>query len=169
MSDSPKPFDRAVQRRILQAAREAYPESIAGPSHEAFGLASPRDLYRELYYLQEHGLLAFRYVEYSGGGQLRDLRLTHKGVDFIAADGGLSAILGVVTVRLEAESIKALLTHAVADSDESPGVKQALITQIRALPAEAVKEVATAGVHAGLRMAPDAVQWLRSVLAGWLS
>lgn len=169
MTDTPKPFDRAVQRRILEAAWEVYPELIIGPSHEVFGLASAHDLYRELYYLQEHGLLAFRYVEYSGGGQLRDLRLTYKGVDFLAEDGGLSAILGVVTVRLEADTIKALLVQAVADSSEDQTVKENLIRQIKAMPAEAVKVAAAEGLKAGLRYAPDAIAWLRSVLAAAIS
>lgn len=168
MSDTPKPFDRAVQRRILEAAQKAYPDPLDRADAELFGLESESAFNREVTYLHEHGLLEMKVASYTGFSQIRDVRINARGIDFLADDGGLSAILGVVTVRLEAETITALLAHVVSESDEDPSVKKNLLRQIKALPAEAVKALTLAGVRQALSSAPDGVRWLRSVLADWM-
>lgn len=156
-------FDRAMQRRILETLSRRYPDA-AGPGDMA-EISEATDLRRELHYLEAHGLVIFKNVEYSGGSQLRDMRITAKGIDFLADDGGLGAILGVVTVRLDVASLQALLVKEVEKSAETDTVKRKLVSQIKALPAEAVKALATEGVKGALRHAPNAMQWLQSVLS----
>lgn len=164
-----KPFDRATQRRILEVAREAYPGSVSAPAPEDFGLDSLPSLLREVTYLEEHGLLTVTEVKFTGLHQLRDMRITAKGIDFLADDGGLGATLGVVTVRLDVASMQALILSEIDASGEPESVKDRLRSQVKSLPAEAVKVLATEGLKAGLRHTPDAVRWLQTVLPGLLS
>jgi hypothetical protein len=42
-----------------------------------------------------------------------NVKITSRGIDFLADDGGLAAILGVVTVKLHEETLKALLEAGV--------------------------------------------------------
>jgi hypothetical protein len=165
----PAPFDRAVQRRILEAAREAYPEAVVNPAPESYGLADNRSLLREVNYLAEHQLLRIQTSDLSGANELRLFAITARGIDFLADDGGLGAILGVTTVRLDDDTIKALLIREVEQSDESAEVKRKLIDQIKGLPAEGVKVLATEVLKAALKRLPHAMQWLHTLLSGPLS
>src|SRR5882672_5223716 len=54
--------------------------------------------------------------------------ITVKGLDFLQDDGGLGAILNVVTVRFEAETLRALIEAKVDASDEPPEQKSAMVT-----------------------------------------
>lgn len=162
-------FDRARQRRILDMAQYEYPDAVHSPDMTLANVGTKEELRRELAYLQEHGLLSFREASYAGGSQLRDLRITAKGIDFLADDGGLGAILGVVTVRLDAASIQALLVRQVEASSEPSDVKTKLVAQIKALPAEGVKALTIEGLKRGLSHAPDGLQWLHTFLHGLMS
>lgn len=164
MSADRKLFDREVQRRILELARDAYPAALNAPKSADFGMDND-GLLREVTYLKEHGLLDIRVTEYSETRQLREIKITARGIDFLADDGGLTAILGVVTVRLDTESIQQLLLQRVDESNESDSVKSQLKRQIKALPAEAVKALTTAGLKEAMKNLPHAIEWLRTVLA----
>ncbi|HMN33908.1 MAG TPA: hypothetical protein PKE36_00635 [Chiayiivirga sp.] len=165
MTDTPKPFDRAVQRRILEAAREAYPEAIEDPQAKAFGLGSLLELRRELTYLQEHDLLTFQHDEYSEYEGVRDIQITARGIDFLADDGGLGAILGVMTIKLHEDSLKALIEAKIQASDLPQPEKKRYLDQLRELPGETTKHLALKLVDLGLESLPAALRALQS-LAG---
>ena len=63
-------------------------------------------------------------------------KITEKGLDFLKDDGGLTAILGIVTVRFEADTIRTILQIKVNQSDLSPADKQKLHGVLQELPAE---------------------------------
>ena len=46
-------------------------------------------------------------------------RITAKGIDFLEDDGGLSAILGVVTVKLHADTLREMLAKKIDASSAS--------------------------------------------------
>lgn len=165
MTDTPKPFDRAVQRRILEAAREAYPESVEEPQAIHFGFGSLHDLRRELQYLQEHGLLTFKTISHSQYEVVRWMQITAKGIDFLADDGGLGAILGVMTIRLHEDSLKALIAAKIQASDLPQPEKKRYLDQLRELPGETTKHLALKLVDLGLESLPAALRALQS-LAG---
>ena len=70
-------------------------------------------------------------------------------MDFLADDGGLSAILGVVTVKLETEQLRAILAAKIMSSDLSSERKSTLIDAIRELPAEGLKHLTMKIVDTG--------------------
>lgn len=101
-------LDRSQQREILESLAEEYPlEAIVPPEQQT------PDFVSNLHYLMEHGLVEARF----GRDQklprpdptkprivpprllASDIRITARGMDFLADDGGLSALLTIVNVR----------------------------------------------------------------------
>lgn len=114
-------------------------------------------------YLQEHGLIELKSPKNLPRGQfVAMMRITHRGMDFLADDGGLSAILGVVTVRLHEDSLKAIFLERIDASNEPETVKTELKEQIRKLPAEGMRTIVEEGLKAGLRYVPDFVRLIQS-------
>ncbi|WNB79610.1 MULTISPECIES: hypothetical protein [unclassified Stenotrophomonas] len=91
-------------------------------------------------------------------------KITAKGMDFLAGDGGLGAILGVVTIKLHEETLRHLIEAKVLESDLPQTQKQRLLDQLRQLPAETTKHLATQLVDAGLKNWPAAFLLLRNAV-----
>ena len=85
------------------------------------------------------------------------------GLDFLADDGGLTASLSVVTVKLHADTVRDLLVAKV-DGTNLPEVrKSAIKEQLKKLPATALQAATTDLVRVGLDHMPDATHWLHTV------
>ena len=84
-----------------------------------------------------------------GSWALGSIRLNHRGMDFLADDGGLSAILGTVIIKFETEQLKAILAAKIMSSDLSPERKTTMIDAIKELPAEGLKHLTTKIVDVG--------------------
>lgn len=97
-------LNRKLQKDILTALREVYPDSLLVSALPGF--SHDREFMGNLFYLQEHGII-------DGGdirepGQCRsmvDAQITKAGLDFLADDGGLKAILGYQSVKIDASSL----------------------------------------------------------------
>lgn len=156
-------LDRDGQRALLERLAEDYPETVAAdflyPVIEAYKLAA------NAAYLHEHGLIeATFFGPKEMGNALLMARLTHRGMDFLLGDGGLTAILGVMTVRLHEESIKDLIAVQIRSSDLSQPDKQRYLDQLRELPAETTKHLVLKMVDAGLANWQKALPLLQSIL-----
>lgn len=94
-------LDRELQRQILEKLADAYPDEIfeVAPKFPSAGRSS---VFFNLQYLAEHGLVNSG-VRKSQSGDTEDqwyelgTKITATGLDFLADDGGLGAILGVGT------------------------------------------------------------------------
>ncbi len=71
--------------------------------------------------------------------QLGAASITAAGLDFLADDGGLSAILGVVTVKVHADTIRDLIAAKIDTADLPVEKKSALKKQLAALPETALR------------------------------
>lgn len=97
-------LNRKLQKDILVALSKVYPDSLLVSALPGF--SHNREFMGNLFYLQEHGVI-------DGGdirepGQCRsmvDAQITKAGLDFLADDGGLRAILGYHFVKLEASAL----------------------------------------------------------------
>lgn len=155
-------LDRDAQRAMLLLLQEAYPNMMGASAlpgdHQSIAI--------NLAYLSEHGLIkAAWHKSFDGIFQPLDAAITAKGLDFLADDGGLSAILGVVTVKLHEDTLKAILLDAVSGSHEPETVKAKLVEQIKGLPAELTKQAVLEAAKAGLQAAPS----LAAMLGRWLA
>lgn len=157
-------LDRGQQRELLMELRDEYP-------HPKFytlkGDEAGRRVAVNLSYLIEHGLIEGK-LEFSGTGDKSGrckARLTHKGLDFLADDGGLGAILGVVTVRLHDDTVRDLLIAQVnADATKDDSAKTKLKDAIRGLPAEALSTLVKSAAETGLKHIGDVGTWIHQII-----
>jgi predicted ArsR family transcriptional regulator len=153
-------IDRDAQRRILEALRESYPQHKDSRGLEV-GL-DQIDVGANLSYLEENGLVK---VKWSGNRLVGVATITAQGIDFLADDGGLSAILGAVTVKLHEDTLKALLEKEIENSAAPETVKSKLKEQIRALPSEALKTIISELLKVALKSGPDALHLLQTLFS----
>lgn len=128
-------LDRNLQREFLSELYKVYPDSIIHDDYINTAIAQTNGVIEaeeddgvsfvlkqsaNLQYLVEHGLVTF------GDKLSATVKITAKGIDFLMDDGGLSAILGVVTVKLHSDTIQALLNTKIEQADIPPEEKSKL-------------------------------------------
>ena len=125
-------LDRNLQREILKELNNIYPDSktyeywIDAAIAQVAGVietVGEAELYiakrsANLRYLAEHGLVVCNDKNLSA-----TVKITAKGIDFLSDDGGLSAILGVVTVKLHSDTIQALIAAKIDQAEISDSEK----------------------------------------------
>ena len=162
MSDTPK-VDRDLQRRVLHALRDTYPNwpDIGSlPDHENPALSA------NLCYLDEHELIALQpAVGRNPWSRDSPVRITAKGLDFLEDDGGLSAILGTVTVKFAPDDLRALIAARVDSSPWPAAEKSRLRHALQSVPTKALQTFLDRFVREAVARSPDALQQLQT----WLS
>lgn len=157
-------IDRPTQLRILQALSAKYP-APGGPDLVELKQSDPAWV-RNTAYLAEHGLVRALMSEAIGAPPaVLHATITAAGLDFLADDGGLTSVLGVVTVRLDADTLRALIEDGIEASSEPPEEKSRLLAALRASGSEALQEATRRLVGAAMDQAPAALQLLRTVLS----
>lgn len=154
-------IDRALQRRLREYLAETFPK----PSFVNLD-ADRTAIEVNLAYLAQHGLIVHRVHRSPRGGAPWDMgwAITSDGVDFIRDDGGLSAILGVVTVRLHDDTIKGLVEARIMASPLPQPDKRRYLSRLRELPADATRHLVLKLIEKALDRAPDALQLLETIL-----
>lgn len=157
-------IDKALNRAILERLRPIYPGAV--DNAETLGIEHP-DLAGHLWYLREHRLISFTEIPLLSTPLLRRIdavAITARGRDFLEPDGGLTAELGMVTVRLDAESLRALASARVQASAAPADVKTRLLAAIHDAPAQALQTVARHLAEAALAGLPSAWQLIQNTL-----
>ncbi|WP_122075980.1 hypothetical protein [Pseudophaeobacter sp. EL27] len=157
-------LDRGFQREILHVVANDYPS--ASDILATFGPQSNNSLKVNLAYLREHGLVEFNVHSNKDDQFPMPLQavITAKGLDFLSDDGGLSAILGVVTVQFSEEQFRKLLLEKISAADGAAEDKSAIIQAIEEMPTNALNEVFSRAVDWGIEQAPEALGALQSAL-----
>ena len=127
-----------------------------------------RKLFANLKYLEEYGLIKSGSFDTTLEGDyfIQSITITNKGLDLLADDGGLGAILNVVTVRFETETLRAILATKINQSDLTPENKKSMIDALEELPAESIKHLYLKVLDLGWDQAPGAIAAIKSML-GW--
>jgi len=162
--------DRALQLRILHLLKERHPESVGQLTAQEIGEIDPRDLAGNLVYLAEHRLIAIKSISYGLSGGLPHLigiSITAPGIDFLEGDGGLTAILSVVKVKLHEEDLRRLIETRIQQLPATPADKQKLLDRLRSLPADAIRHGTLKLVEQGLQHVKDIPALVRT-LQDWL-
>ena len=161
-------LDRELQRKVLSSCAEIYPR-FADPDKlaEFCGEADRHAFVATLAYLAEHGLIDCKITHYRDDTHPRanPCAITARGLDFLADDGGLTAILGTLVVKLHADTIRDMLLEKAEASALAPVEKSALRKQIEALPAQALQAATSRLAQEGLAQVPNLVDWLRAYLS----
>ncbi|MDT4816752.1 hypothetical protein FQZ97_498090 [compost metagenome] len=159
-------IDRELQKRLLQALKECYPVQNFTTKLSEVLVVDHHQLCCNAAYLIEHGLVAGEIrLTHDGAKAMMPgrLKITAAGLDFIEADGGLTAILGAVTVRLHADSIRDLIALQVANSDLPEPEKKGLLEGLKGLTKSGLEEAVKYLVQQGLARSPDAIPYLQTL------
>lgn len=131
-------INRELQLDLLERLAEKYPEQV---DVQSWVRQNPA-INVNLHYLAEHDLIDGRTSKaLAHPNLLTQARINARGLDFLADDGGLSAILGVVTVKLHEETIRQLLIDRVNAADIPAGSRDTLRDTIRNLPSKALEKL----------------------------
>lgn len=159
--------EKKIYMEMLEKLADAYPEGIDFVEDFDIECMDVPTRLANAVYLKEHGLARFNDTSTMDGFDVADIRITQRGLDYIAEDGGLSAELNVVVIKLHADDVKAILEREINHSSIAPEQKRKFLDQLRVLPAETIKHLAKKlveeGAMAGLRNAPSALQWLETL------
>jgi hypothetical protein len=149
-------LDREYQLQILQAAADIYPQPLFVHG-ELAGRCGP-DIELNCAYLEEHDLVRLNWVGSENSGRVvLSVLITATGMDYLANDGGLPAILNVLTVRLETDTVKEIFIERVRSANGDRTAKDRLVEQIKTLSAEKLKEMTKTALSAGLTSLPNSL------------
>lgn len=158
-------LDRDLEKKILETAFKAYPRPIS--FSDICGSSEREDEFMaEVKYLSEHRLIKVDIKANLNSYMViaSPIYITKDGIDFLQNDGGLSAILGVVTIKIHDDTIKKLVSEKILASDLPQPQKQKFLDQLRSLPAESTKHLVMKLVDAGLENTPKLLPLLQSLL-----
>lgn len=143
---------RDIQKAILEDLCQVYPsakriEDIAKSIAQSEGIVTTN-----IQYLMEHGLINMWDGTLDTGPHSKSTgsfpKLNAKGIDFLADDGGLSAILGVITVKLHSDSIQALIAAKIDQAEISDSEKGGLKKELGKIKDTALSTLTTNAINA---------------------
>lgn len=163
---APMRLDRELQKRLLNALCDRYPIPMAAKD-KVIDFRDPAVL-RNLRYLQQHKLIAldFKASVDEQHAYATWAVATEEGMDFLEQDGGLSAILKVTTVRLHEDTIRQLIAQHITLSPLPSEKKESLLQRLKQLPAKSIERMADKLLDQALQKAPDAIEWISTLLGG---
>ncbi|MGY1490744.1 hypothetical protein ACW4YW_15160 [Methylobacillus pratensis] len=157
-------LDRELQRKILEELDCIFPKRSEEMLNNQQSEEEQDQVIANLLYLEQHGLVksGIEWVGYGNEHYRWDgAEITAQGHDFMAGDGGLSAILGVVTVRLHDDTIRQMIEAKISQSELAPADKKKWTDGLRSLPADSIKHLTMELLTKGLEKAPDILQLLQ--------
>ena len=156
-------LNRPLQHKMLQTLKESY------PTHSPYftqQFAPNPDFIPNLHYLYAHNLLTGIEVKTSSPFDLISIRITERGLDFLEDDGGIGAILRTVTVKLDADQLRQILSTKVQTLSIPEEKKASALDTIRKLPAEILNSLAIRFVEKGIEQFPNLLEVLQNVSSG---
>lgn len=157
-------LDRELQKQILERLAECYPHKEKAIEN-SYTSTDNSIFIANAIYLSEHGLI--NADPYGTPNQITSItaEITAKGLDFLAQDGGLSAILGVVTIKLHNDTIRELIEMKINQADLSTADKKKWTDGLRSLPADSIKHLTMELLSKGLDAAPGALQLVQKYIS----
>lgn len=154
---------RELQKEMLEHLLSRYPES----SREVVNLGDPKYCTGNLFYLEEHGLVKLvKSNPISGMKKVLSATITSKGIDFIADDGGVGAILGTLTIKLHEDTLRQLIEAKLQASNLPEEQKSGILKALREAPGETTKQLIAKLVDLGMENAGKAVPLIQALLQG---
>lgn len=148
-------LDRALQRQILESLAPHYSKIPQDVVTDEMDQDEIDKVTANMLYLESHGLIDAGMNQCIDGSWAHGgASITHNGMDFLADDGGLSAILGTVTIRLHDETIRLLIEARIQDSELPAEEKTGLMHQLRELRGESIKHLTMKLLDAGAESLP---------------
>jgi|GEM_PF-2906060 len=123
------------------------------------------DLAACLNYLQGHGMVTCGVIPVFSATRLPiSAQITVKGIDYWREDGGLTAELSVITVKLHQDTLTALIAARVGQSDLADTEKSRLLKNLKALSKTGAEHLVKKWVDYACENSPTLIPWLQTVL-----
>ena len=116
---------------------------------------------QNLLYLEQHGLIKIQDESGIDTWMLL-IQITHQGIDFLQQDGGLSAILDIVTIKLHNDTIHTLLHKKIDEAEISEKEKENLKKDLLKIKDSALNTLTENAINA--IPATAIIAWLKSAL-----
>lgn len=159
-------FNREIQSEFLLKLYDLYPEGATNELMNEFleKFGGNNNLISNLLYLESHELIRAKLIEtFEGYGYSAGLiSITHKGIDFVRDDGGLSAILNVTTIKIYDETIDKL-SELIKSSSLSESKKGTYLSKLKELPYDATKHLTLKTLDFVLSRPGDALQLIQKL------
>lgn len=163
-------IDLILCGKILTKLGEYYPTPARSNQFSEIEKITVNDddiLVANIVYLEQHGLLISGlkhglngHVIYTGG-----LVLTKDGIDYIREDGGLTALRDKAGVNYQLhEALLSELIRLIQASPDTDHDKEALASQLRALPAATIKHLYMKLLDQGVSYLPGIFQLIQKLL-----
>ena len=151
-------LDRELQLEVLRFCRDAYPGFIN--LVEAPFCDQPH-IQANLIYLHELQLINGTLV--NGNMEIRAPGITAAGLDFLEDDGGVSAMLRTITVKIDPDDLRSLIAARIETEDLPDEEKDSLIHTMRSLPKQALEKMTERLVNEAVGHLPSALQLFKMV------
>lgn len=163
-------LDRSYQLELLQKFAENYPSYLPDRDLNQSLKGEERQRYvANMHYLEEHGLVdSGLHLMANALYTLSPPSITAKGMDFLLDDGGLSAILGTITIKIHDDTLKELVALRIASSELDPKDKTRWTAALQSLPADSTKHLTMKLLDLGLTRAPEALHVIETYLSSFL-
>ncbi|WP_086635748.1 hypothetical protein [Acetobacter sp. DsW_059] len=147
-------------------AHKGYPIS-EGPKNPDGSI--PKEVFSDIKYLADHGLCQPAYLEQHYDMHwhwAEPVRITTQGLDWLSADGGLTAEKRTLTVKFDEDQFRALLIAKAEQSDATEEAKSKLKEAISKCPTVVLQAALTEATKAGIAALPHGFQWLEKLFVG---
>ncbi|MBT0452135.1 hypothetical protein ISO73_17965 [Morganella morganii subsp. morganii] len=127
------------------------------------------DTAANLVYLYQHGLIERPYHTDNTNSRaemiftLSELTITEMGIDLVLDDGGLTAILGVQTIKIHTDTMRNL-EEIIISSNIPEAEKKGLLAKLRELPASAITHLTNELVVKAALALPGALSLIQTYL-----
>lgn len=145
-------LDRELQRNILEHLKIFYILDIGDDKINDREFAAHPHFAFNMKYLHEHGLITGPTPDCGYGARFCSIapNITKEGIDFLEDDGGISAILRTVTIRLDADNIHRLIENKIIASSLPESQKKTLTDKLKGFSSEALKHLTLKLLEKGL-------------------
>lgn len=141
-------FDRDLQKKILTQLQAVYPNTLPQRKIAEEANVDLDKLDRNIKYLIEHKLIQINIAHHEDQDNSNSLgvtgafpAITASGIDFLAQDGGLSAILNTVTIKLHNDTLQTILKDKIDQATISEAEKSKLKSSINTMKEAALIKI----------------------------
>jgi len=156
-------LDKELAIKILKAIEDS-PEQHVRLAHRIQEFGGDEVFIFTMEYLISHELVN-AYITYGMDETVFNdpVSLTQKGIDYLAADGGLGAELNVITIKIHEDTIKEFIRARIDQSNLPAQEKKRFWDRLKELPAASIEHLVFQLMDLGLKNMPQAVQLLNSM------
>ena len=135
-------LDRKLQYQILEYLSPHYAKGFPPIDKQDFAKHPHYDT--NLKYLYEYKLIGGNESKVLGSSSfsLSRIHITNRGLDFLADDGGIGAILSTVTIKFDTENIRSLIENKIISSGLPEPERKSLVEKLKSFSGEALKHLA---------------------------